>query len=257
MIKRFAIINKSTVVNNTDATNMAAACNLQIANHMAPAYNRLPIPVTFYTAENLVPAGSAKIYIFDNTDQAGALGYHDETMGGQVYGEIFAKTIIGYGLPIMYDPKHKGEITVSSVLSHEVCETFADMYVDLWADGTPISQGSEYAYESCDPVESNIYQISVTYSQNSQLANIFSLFNHGAVKNTTLVATVSVSNFVYPEYFDTASPTGTKLDYLGLVHTPFTMTSGGYLIVRQSGVVSELFGSSYPAYMKQYHGFVK
>ena len=254
MIKRIAIINKSTVVSNTDAANIAAACDIQISRDVAPAYSRLPVPVTFYASENSVPVGSAKLYLFDNADQAGALGYHDETMGGVVYAKVFAKTIANYGLPIVYDPSHKTRITVSTVVSHEALELFCDPYVDLWADGTTIAQGSEYAYEVCDPVEADVYQIKTTTGAvPTKISNIFSKFGNIPASAATGV-TVSVSNFVYPEYFDTATPKGTKIDYMGLLKTPYTMTPNGYLIVRQSGgVISEIFGASYPEFLKEYH----
>ena len=230
MIKRIAIINKSTVLSNSDALKMTSACSIQISRDVSQPWGKIPLQVIFYTDERLVPSGSAKIYIFNNSDQVGALGYHSETTGGQVFGKIFVKTIIDYGCPILYDPRQKNQITVSSVLSHEVIEVFCNMFVDLWADGSPITEGSEYALEACDPVEANIYQILVPTIPSSM---------------------VSVSNFVYPEYFDTATPIGTKIDFMGLLRIPFTMTDYGYLIVRNGpGTETSIYGSKYPEFLK-------
>ena len=234
MIKGIAIINKSTVVSSSDAAKIAAACNLQITRDVAPLWGRSVAGVTYYASESSVPASSAKLYIFDNTDQAGALGYHDETMAGQVYAKVFAKTIIGYGCPILFDSRRPSQVTVSSVVSHEAIELFCNPYVDLWADGTPIPQGSEYAYEACDAVEANVY--TVTFALNG--ANV----------------TASVSNFLTPEYFDTATPKGVKMDYMNLIKTPFTMTPNGYMIVRNGpGTETAIYGAAFPKFLLTAH----
>ena len=230
MINRIAVINKSTFVNNANVALMTTACNTQLSRDVAPAWGKSIIPVTFYTDERNVPVGSAKIFIFDNADQEGALGYHTETMQGQVFGKIFARTIMQYGFPVLYNAQSRTSITVSSVLSHEVIELFVNPYVQLWADGPSTVNGNLYSFEACDAVESNIYQITVSGKPN---------------------VTVSVSNFVYPEYFDTASPNGTKLDYMNLLRTPFTMSSGGYMAIRDaSDNITEIFGDKYPQQLK-------
>jgi len=240
MIKQIAIINKSTIVNSADLAKMVGACNIQISRDVAPAWGRQAVPVISYgTVDAGIPAGSAKIYIFDNADQAGALGYHTETMGGQVFGKIFAKTITDYGLPIIYDGSRRNSITVSSVLSHEVVETFVNPYVNLWSDGPTVAQGNEYVFEACDPVEGDSYQISITTGTTQK----------------TLTSLVSVSDFVYPEYFDTASPTGTKLDYLSKLRQPFTISVNGYTVVRNaSGTETPIYGATLPPILKLLKG---
>jgi len=231
MINRIAILNKSTSISNTDVSSMTNVCNTQITRDVAPAWGRAPIPVAFYTNENSVPAGSAKIYIFDNADQAGALGYHTETMSGQVFGKVFAKTITNARYPVLYSGINRNSITVSSVLSHEVIELFVNPYVNLWADGPTIPQGNLYSYEACDAVEADVYQITISAKPNNIV--------------------VSVSNFLYPEYFDTASPSGTKLDYMGKISSPFSISLNGYQIVRNaSNVESAIYGATYPEILK-------
>lgn len=246
MVSGIGVINLSTVVNQTQASNMVSAVSTQITRDVCPNWGRSAFPVNLYTSTSSVPTGYAIMYIFDNTDQAGALGYHDELMNGRIYGKIFAHTIMSYGCPILYSVTQSSNITVSSVLSHEVIELMMDPYVDLWADGTPVSQGSQYAYELCDPVESNIYTINTTTT--STAAHVV----FGPPQTVTKISgTVSVSNFVYPMYFDTATPPGTKIDQLHLLSHPYTMTSGGYLIIRDdNGNINEVFGEKYPEFLK-------
>lgn len=227
MIKRIAVLNYSTVLTTADIQKMVAACNLQVSRDVAPAWGKSVIPVTYYTKESAVPVNSAKIFIFNNSDQQGALGYHTIS-GNQPWGTVFAKTIIDYGCPILFDSRRKNEITVSAVLSHEVIELIVNPFITLWADGPEIAEGSEYAFEACDPVEANMYQITPTGQ-----------------------GTISVSNFVYPEYFNKYANAGTKMDYLGLIKRPFTMTDNGYMIVRSApNNETAIYGSHYPELLR-------
>ena len=102
MFNKISIINKSTVLAATDLSAIAAACALQVSRDFSPAWGKVAIPVEYAPVESSVPSTSAKVYIFNDADQAGALGYHTETMGGQVFGKVFARTIMNYGLPILY-----------------------------------------------------------------------------------------------------------------------------------------------------------
>ena len=53
-----------------------------------------------------------------------------------------------------------------------------------------------------------------------------------------------MSNFVHPAWFEPFKhPPGTKFDHLGLLKKPFSMTKGGYVIIKKKGKVTEVFGS--------------
>jgi len=67
---------------------------------------------------------------------------------------------------------------------------------------------------------------------------------NGDVLPTFLVDGLQMSNFVYPAWFEPFKhPRGTKYDHLGLLKAPFTMTKGGYVIVKRRGKVKERYGS--------------
>jgi hypothetical protein len=112
-----------------------------------------------------------------------------------------------------------GGLSVSAVLSHEVCEWFGDRFVNLWADD---GRGTEYAVELCDPVEQDSYEI----------------------------AGVAVSNFVTKRYFDRLCPKGMQVDYLNKLTAPYSMTKGGYLLVRRAGKIEQKLGDTYPAWKR-------
>jgi hypothetical protein len=102
---------------------------------------------------------------------------------------------------------------VSVTASHELFEMVIDPVANLWAQA---ADGTEYAYEMSDPVE----------------------------EDTFLVDNVLMSNFLHPSWFEPFKhPAGTKYDHLGLLKNPFTMTKGGYMIVKKKGKVTQVFGS--------------
>ena len=102
---------------------------------------------------------------------------------------------------------------VSVTACHELFEMVIDPVANLWAEGPG---GTEYAYEMCDPVE----------------------------EDTFLVNGIEMSNFVHPSWFEPFKhPPGTKYDHLGRLTKPFSMTKGGYMIVKKGGKVSQVFGS--------------
>jgi hypothetical protein len=100
-------------------------------------------------------------------------------------GKVFAGTDIQYNQPW------------TTTLSHELLEMLLDPNINLVASD---AQGTFWAYEACDAVESNYYTIGNT----------------------------KVSDFLLPAYFDPNLKTG-KFSYMGGSLTgPFTIAAGGY-----------------------------
>ena len=78
----------------------------------------------------------------DDSDQAGALAYHDLTNEGLPISKIFVKTLLS------------DKATVSVGATHEICE----MAVDPWLNSAyQDPQGVFWAGEVCDPVEDDQY----------------------------------------------------------------------------------------------------
>ena len=207
-----SVVNKSTLVSNTDVQLMVRACAWQLRYHAAPAWGKAPIPVMYSPTEATAPPGSWVLGVFDNSDQAGALGWHDLGVGDIVYGRVFAEPVLSHGGNAL-----TASLSIASVLSHEVLETFVDPYCNLYADK---DGRTSIAVEVGDPVESDYYVVPVSGTK------------------------VTVSNFVLPRWFDPAATSG-PFDQLGNLKAPFSMTRGGYLIVMQDGRVSQQFGDKH------------
>jgi hypothetical protein len=225
---KIAVINESSITNE-DVRKMTGAVQKQMTWHVCPAWNSKSVTVQFYADKAKVPADAWLISILNNSSQAGALGYHSED-NDLVDGFVFAQPVIDNGGVVLHDPKNNQNVSVASVLSHEICEMFGDRYANFWADGPALPEGSEYALELGDPVEADSYDITLT---------------DGSL--------VSVSNFVLPSWFN---PQGTSkdgpFDYLKKLTKPFSMTKGGYLIVMKSGVVNQVFGEEMPQWKREH-----
>ncbi|WP_437587681.1 hypothetical protein [Sorangium sp. So ce1000] len=204
-----AVIDESTLLGTEDAKMAVRACASQLKLHVAPLWDMVPASIVYYEDKNLVPPGADFLIILDAPDQAGALGYHQVTPEGEAYARVFVRPIFNHdGTPL------KGNMSVSSVMSHEVCEWFVDRYLNLWADGPE----GQYPVEICDPVDNDSYEING----------------------------VAVSNFVTKRYFDMRAPATAQLDYLGKLTKPFTMTEGGFMQVRKAGVIERIHGARFP-----------
>lgn len=212
------VINKSTLVSNDDVKLMTRACATQLRHHAAPLWGKEPIPVMYSSILEDAAPGTWVIAILDDADQAGDLGWHTEEQGDLIYGRVFAKPSLDAGGTAL-----SGKYAVSSVLSHEVLETFVDPNVSLWAQS---STGLLISYEVCDPVESDGYDITV--------------YQHK----------VAVSNFVTPAWFDPQASGSDQFDYLSKVHAPFTMSRGGYWVQMTEGKVTQKFGEHFPEWKK-------
>jgi hypothetical protein len=181
---KIAVINHSTVVSDADVASCIAACQIQHDRDFAPFWG---------TSCELIFAISAtpdewQVVIMDDSDQADALGYHEEDQANMPIGFVFAKTSI-----------QDGE-KWTATFSHELLEMLGDPYINTVAVGTINGQPACLAYETCDAVENDEYDISG----------------------------VAVSNFVTPRWFD-PNGAGQQLDFMKKLNQPFTLDSGGYI----------------------------
>lgn len=199
-----ACINKASVALGVDFDDLTAALQACYDQHFLPVWG---YPVKLYNTDKAQPSDWQMVY-FDNADQAGALGYHALTRKGQPISKIFVETTLSDGEQ------------VSVTACHELFEMAIDPVANLWAQA---NSGTEYAYEMCDPVEEDTFDVNG----------------------------IAMSNFLHPAWFEPFKhPPGTKYDHLGRLKAPYTMTKGGYMIIMKNGKVSQKFGSK--AKMKRF-----
>jgi hypothetical protein len=187
-----AVINSSTVLSDNDVQAAIGPLQTQVSRDFAPAW-QADATLTFVPQGSSPAAGSWWLVILDNSDQAGALGYHDLTTDGLPLGKVFAGSDMQYGQPW----------TVTA--SHELLEVLADPDINLtvFVQSDP-QTGMIYAHEVCDACEADqfAYQIDGT----------------------------AVSDFVYPSWFESfRAPGSTQFDFSQQIQGPFQLVAGGYI----------------------------
>lgn len=188
------IANESTVVKDSEIVSWLPALE-RYASHVSAYW---PRTVDFrFVKPTEIPKDTWTILLLDDSDQAGALGYHDYTPGGKPISKIFAKT----------DEDNGYSITVT--LTHEIAEMMADPYI---SDLIQVTDKLLYAREICDAVERD---------------NLGYHINAGGVN-------VLVSDFQTPAWFIPGHP-GPKFDYANHCKQPLEILSGGYMSIFQSG----------------------
>jgi hypothetical protein len=212
-----AILNRSTLVADTDVSKMTQAVHEQVHLDVAPHWERAPAAVVFYKDPDLVPADAHGITIVDTIpDQpTGVLGFHTEGPAGKIWGVVAAKPALDH-----HRQATTGDWSVSSLLSHEVLEMFIDPNCNLWADD---GKGSTYSLEVSDPVEAPTYT----------------------------VRGISVCNFVTPAWFDPRARATAQFDKLGELSAAFSIARGGYVVYESAGEVHQQFGHDFPDWRKK------
>lgn len=201
---RISVWNRSTVVGPAEMRAIVAACQMQIQNHFCPEWG-IDALVTAILPEDKPHAGDWQLVVLDNSDQAGALGYHEITTTGRPVGFVFAK-----------DDLEAGEL-VSATVSHEILEMLIDPRIDrvivrdYQAGKETAPRTKLYALEVCDPCQDDRYAYSV---------------KPGLPK---------VSDFCLPAWFNPAI-SGPKT-FNGNIVAPFALATGGYIATRQIGQI--------------------
>jgi hypothetical protein len=189
---QIAVINASTVLTDSQVQTVVPALQKQVSEHFFPAWG-VDANLTFVPQGANPPAGTWWLTILDDSDQAGALGYHDLTNEGLPMGKVFAGTDLKYG----------SEWSVTA--SHELLEMLGDPNINLTVFVQKNdSSGRLYAYEVCDACEAD----NLAYK----------------IGNTL------VSDFVYPSWFeDFRAPNSTQFDYGNHLTKPLQLAPDGYI----------------------------
>lgn len=138
MTVQVAVTNESSVMTDAQIAPIVAALQRQVAEDFGPIWDAYATVKMFPKGQQ--PADWWWLGCFDDSDQAGALGYHDVTPRGLPLGKAFLKTDIHYGA------------SPSVTLSHELLEMLGDPEINM---AVQVGASTFYAYESCDPCEAD------------------------------------------------------------------------------------------------------
>ena len=185
------VINVSSVLTDKQILPVIAALERQVQQDFAPIWG-VSANLNYIPKGKKPSANNWWLLICDDSDQAGALGYHDLGPNGLPIGKIFAGSDIKMG--------HAWSVTAS----HELLEMLADPGINL----TVLVQSSAtartlFAYEVCDACEDEKFAYKIDG--------------------------ILVSDFVYPAWFQSHSPAKTQFDFCKKIKKPFELLDGGYI----------------------------
>jgi hypothetical protein len=190
---QISIINASTVLSDAEIRPVIDGLQQQVTNDFRPAWGVDAEPAFVPTGAE-PSAGTWWLTILDDSDQAGALGYHDLTPDGLPIGKVFAGTDLKYG----------SNWTVTA--SHELLEMLADPNINLtvMVQTSDENAGRLYAYEVCDACEDDSFSYKI--------------------------GDVNVSDFVFPAWFEDFRAQGsTQFDQTRKINGPLDLLKGGYI----------------------------
>ncbi|MGH8093935.1 MAG: hypothetical protein ACREIF_10745 [Chthoniobacterales bacterium] len=190
---KIAFTNESTVLTDVQVKAAVPSLQKQVTGDFAPVWG-VDAGLSFIAKGVPIPSNTWLIGVFDNSDQAGALGYHDLTDDGLPLAKVFAGTDIEY----------KSSWTVTA--SHELLEMLVDPDINLFAFSQNGLEIFFYGYEVCDACEADEFGYKIDG--------------------------VLVSDFVYPPWFEGFREKGsTQFDYRKKIKSPFEMLKGGYISI--------------------------
>jgi hypothetical protein len=190
-----ALINQSKDLDDANLATIKTALQHQVNQDFMPVWGVTAELAIVPEGEN-PPPGSWWLVFLDDSDQAGALGYHDLTPDLHPVSKVFVATDLKYGA------------APSVTASHELLEMLGNPYLgDCVVDPRT---GRLYAKENADAVEADEF---------------------GYRKGEVLV-----SDFVLPAFFDPRHRgKDIPLSFKGNVTEPFSLAKGGYLSYLELG----------------------
>lgn len=188
---KISVINASTVLTDDQVQAAVPSLQKQVTRDFAPQWGT-DADLTFVPQGQQPQPGTWWLTILDDSDQAGALGYHDLTSDGLPLAKVFAKSDLDNNL----------SWTVTA--SHELLEMLGDPDIDLTVFVQPDNtSGTLYAYEVCDACEDDQFGYNIDG--------------------------VTVSDFVFPSWFESFRQPGTQFDFQNQITAPLQLLAGGYI----------------------------
>ena len=188
---KVAVINHCSALNNDDVSKVVAVLQKQVHQDFAPIWG-IDADLVFVPRDADPPADHWWLLIMDRSDDPSLTGSHNLNPEGLPTGRVFAKS----------DMEKQLKWTVTA--SHELLEMLADPAINL---SVFIESGSKhgklYAYEVCDPCEGDGYGYEIDG--------------------------VTVSNFVFPSWFEPFRKPGAQFDFQKKIEKAFQLLPGGYI----------------------------
>jgi len=196
---RVSVRNVSTVIKDIDVNRFIHAVAQVLVRDFEPAWGVVVTSLHLMAKDELLAPGAYELVIANDSDQIGALGYHELSAIRGPIGFVFAKTSMADG----------SSWTVTA--SHELWEMLADPWINDVVEIDHTDGTTEFRpKEVSDACENDEYAIKVRLADGG--------------------LPVLISDFVLPEYFRPTGPPEPKYDVQGLIKNPLELLPGGYTL---------------------------
>ena len=192
---QISVINSSTALTDAELADALPAFQKQISRDLLAAWG-LDATLQLVRKGATPPPGTWWFTVLDDAEQGFQLGYHDLTPEGLPAGRLYARTAKVI------------EAKWSVAFSHELLEMIVDPDVNLAVFEQTGDVLQLYAYEVCDACRADEHAYDIDG--------------------------VTVSNFVYPAWFESFQKPPVRFDHVGKITAPFQLLSGGYISVNPS-----------------------
>ena len=142
-----AAYNHSTHLSDEEATAICRALSEQGTHHISKAWGTDHVSVQ----QRIRTERDWELLFFDDSDQAGALGYHDDTEAGLPVMKVFVRTC------------ERDGVSPSACASHELAEALIDPWLHRSEQD---AKGRFWACEIGDPVQASTYKVGEVEVQN-------------------------------------------------------------------------------------------
>ncbi|WP_052681518.1 hypothetical protein [Saccharothrix sp. ST-888] len=188
---KIEVTNESHTLTDAEVEAVVPALQIQVSRDVAPVWG-IDAELSYVAPKALSPQ-AWWLVVLDNSDQAGALGYHDLTSNFLPLGKVFAGT----------DKQFGQQWTVTA--SHELVEMLGDPEINrVIFDQPTATTGKLYALELCDTCEAETYAYKIDGTM--------------------------VSDFVHPAWFQpTRTAADAQFDHGGHIKSPLELLPGGYI----------------------------
>jgi len=140
-VPTIACFNHAKTPLGVDFDALIAAMQKFVDKYFAPVWGT---PARLVKSTGFLKGAWAMAFL-ENTDYAGAEGYHDTTPEGLPMAKVFVRTTL----------KQKDLVSVAA--SHELAEMLVDPGVNLYSTGP--KKNRLYSYETADPVEEQWFKV--------------------------------------------------------------------------------------------------
>lgn len=217
MIQIF-IRNQSTLMTDAEVREIMEALQIQVKRDFVNYWPIADVSLVFLDKTQPEVPGVWELVVLDDSDQAGALGYHDLTSTGDPLGKVFVRDDLKFGNK------------VSVTMSHELLEILVDPSINISTElsSSTAASSSWYAMEVSDACEDDSFGYDIEIASGKK---------------------ITVSDFVTPRWFSESYGQKMPYDFMKHITAAGQLLKNGYISINSGAGWSQILGETAPTFV--------